>query len=134
MGIMRVLAAISFLLVCAPAWGWHLDYFSGRKWVEQQGLTNTIPQGERLFVGRITSPRVANIIQFHKGVRLREIIDQTPLKGKVVKVCVMWPDRTKMGPFTRHAYITVGPTENPDCDFKPLDLIWLYDDGPVVET
>ncbi len=110
-----------------------MDYSSGRAWVEQQCFTNGTPQDERLFVGRMISPRVASIIQFHKGISLREIIDQTPLKGKVVKVCVMWPDRTKAGPFTRHVYITIGPGENPDYDLKPLDLIWLYDDGPLIQ-
>src|SRR5690242_19176035 len=100
---MRILVAISFLLVCTSVQASHLEYFGCRKWIEQQCATNTTPQDERLFVGRMVSPRCASIVRFHRGITLREIIDGSPLRGKTVLVCVMRPDSTKMGPFTRQA-------------------------------
>jgi len=131
---MRALIAVSILLACMSVQAAHLDYFSCRKWVEQECVTNTIPQDERLFVGRMTSPRFARIVHFRPGISLHEIIDQTPLKGKVVLVCVMRPDQTKASKFTRHTYIKVGPSDTPDFVVKSLDVIWLYDDGPIIET
>jgi hypothetical protein len=131
---MRALIAVSAFLVCILVQALDWNYFAARKWVEEQCGTNAPPQPERLFVGRFASPKYAAIIPFHRGMTLREIIDQTPLKGKVVFVCAMWPDYLKTGPFTRHAYIRVRPSENPDYEVKSLDVIWLYDDGPLVDT
>ena len=130
---MRVLVAISILLVYTAVQAAHVDYFGCRKWIEQQCAADTTPQDERLFVGRMVSPRYAGIIRFHKGITLREIIDGTPLKGKTVLICVMWPDSTKMGPFTRHAYIKVEPSDKPNYELKPLDVILLKDDGQLIE-
>ena len=67
-------------------------------------------------------------------MNLRELIDQSPLKGKIVRVCVMRPDRLKTGPFTRRTYIKVGRSERPDYEVKSRDVIWLYDDdGPIIQ-
>jgi hypothetical protein len=131
---MKVLVTVLVFLTWASAQGTELDYFSGRKWIEQQCATNTTPQGERLFVGRMHSPRYADIVQFRKAITIREIIDRTPLKGKTVQVCVMWPHTIpKSGSsFTRHKFITVGPSETPNYELKSLDVIWLYDDGPII--
>jgi hypothetical protein len=129
---MRLLT-ISVLLICTAAHAAHLEYFGCRKWVEKNCATNTTPQDERLFIGRMVPPKCASILHFHEGITLREIIDGSPLKGKTVLVCVMRPDSTKMRPFTRHAYIKVEPSGKPNYELKPLDVIWLYDDGPIVE-
>jgi hypothetical protein len=127
------LFTISILLACTAVHAAHLEYFGCRKWVEQQCVTNTTPQNERLFVGRMVSPKCANILCFHEGITLREIIDGSPLKRRTVLVCVMRPDSTKMGPFTRYAYIKVEPSDKPNYELKPLDVVWLYDDGPIIE-
>jgi hypothetical protein len=132
---MRALIAISVLLVCTAVQAAGLKYFGCRKWIEQQCATNTTPQDERLFVGRILPPTWASIVRFHRGVTLREIIDGTPLRGKTVLVRVMRPDdSTKMGLFTRPTYIKVEPSDKPNYELKPLDVIWLCDDGPIIET
>jgi hypothetical protein len=131
---MRILVAVLALVTWASAQGSERDYFSSRKWIEQQCATNTTLPEQRLFVGRMHSPTYAAIVQFRKGITIREIIDTTPLKGKVVQVCVMWPHKIlKSGSsFTRHRYITVRPSDAPDYEVKSLDVIWLYDEGIIV--
>jgi len=132
---MKAVIAISVLLVCAAVQAAGPNYFGCRKWVEQQCATNTTPQDDRLFVGSILPPKCASIVRFHKGISLREIIDGTPLKGKTVLLRVMRPDdSTRMGPFHRPAYIKVEPSDKPDHELKPLDVIWLYVDGDLLET
>jgi hypothetical protein len=44
---------------------------------------------------------------------------------------LMRPDDS---PFTRPAYIKVEPSDKPTYELKPLDVIWLYDDRPLVGT
>jgi len=131
---MRALIALSVLLFCTSvqALG-RPDYFSLRKWIERECATNTTPQDERLFVGHIESPRFANVLHFRPGITLREIIDQTPLKGKVVFVQVLRLDYLKTGPFTRYAYIRVGSSENPNYEVKSQDVIWLRDEEGEVD-
>jgi len=131
---MRLPAAVLFFVTCVSARGAGVDYFSGRRWIEQQCATNTTSPDQRLFVGRMHLPSYADIVQFREGITLREIIDKTPLKGKTVQVCVMWPHTIpKSGSsFTRHKYITVRPSDAPDYELKRLDVIWLYDDGPII--
>lgn len=131
---MRFLVALSLFLVCTAVEAAHLDYLGSRKWVEQQCAADTTPQDQRLFVGRFARPKWARILRFHHGITLREIIDGTPLKGKALRVCVMRLDSTNIGPFTRREFISVKPSEKPDYEIKRLDVIWLYDDGPIVET
>jgi hypothetical protein len=123
------LVAISVLLVCVSAHAARMEYSSSRKWVEQRCATNTIAQDDRVFVGRIWTPQYAGILRFHKGMTLREIIDQTPFKGKTVQVLVLRAQTR----FSDH-YITIGPQEKPDYEIKPLDMIWLYDPGPIINT
>jgi hypothetical protein len=126
---MRVLVIALLLLVCASAQATSPEYSSSRKWVEQRCATNATPKAERIFVGRIWEPQYAGILRFQKGMTLREVIDQTPFKGKTVQVLVLRP-----GMRVSHHYITIGPTEKPKSEVKPLDMIWLYDPGPIVET
>jgi hypothetical protein len=126
---MRTLIAACFLLVCTSAHAMQPEYFSSRKWVEHQCVTNTTPQNERMFVGRFWPPKYAAILRFHKGITLREIIDLTPFKGKVVQVLVLRADT----PMSDH-YITISPSDRPDYEIKALDVILLYDDGPIAQT
>ena len=102
-----------------------------RKWVEERCTTNTTPQEDRVFVGRFEHPTYAHILRFHEGMTLREIIDQSPLKGKVVLVLVL---RSTDRPFSYHVYLTILPSDAPKYALKRLDVIWLYDDGPIVTT
>lgn len=81
----------------------------------------------------MAQPSHASIVRFHRRISLREIIDRSPFNGKVVKVCVMRLDHLKSGPFTRRAFIRVEPAERPDYQLNKLDVIWLYDDEPILE-
>jgi len=126
---MRTRITAFLLLVCASAQATSPEYYSSRNWVEQRCATNTTPQAERIFVGRIWEPQYAGILRFGRGMTLREVIDQTPFKGKTVQVLVLRPGRR-----ISHDYITVGPSDKPKIQLEPLDMIWLYDPGPIVET
>ena len=126
---MRTLLVVLALLVCASAQAARPEYSSSRRWVEQRCQTNTIPQDERVFVGRVWTPQYAGILHFHKGMTLREVIDQTPFKGKTVQVLVLRAESR----FSER-YITVGPSEKPSYEVKALDMIWLYDPGPIINT
>jgi hypothetical protein len=125
----RILIIALLLLFWASADATSPEYSSSRKWVEQRCATNATPQAERVFVGRIWEPQYAGIFHFQKGMTLRDVIDQAPFKGKTVQVLVLRPG----APF-KHHYITVGPSDKPKSEVKPLDMIWLYDPGPIVET
>jgi hypothetical protein len=61
------------------------------------------------------------IVHYHKGISLREVIDQTPFKATPVYVIVMRPVLW-MSP-----YIFVKPSEKPDFEIKPFDVIWMFD-------
>jgi len=76
----------------------------------------------------------ADIVQFREGITIRDIIDRSPLKGKTVQVCVMWPHTiAKTGSsFTRHEWITVKPSDAPAYRLKKLDVIWLNDEGLII--
>src|ERR1035437_3581037 len=126
---MRTIVVAFILLVCASAQAARPEYSSSRKWVEQHSATNAIPQDERVFVGRIWTPQYAGILRFHKGMTLRDVIDETPFKGKPVQVLVLRAGTR----FSEH-YITVGPSEKQNYEIKPLDMIWLYDPGPIINT
>jgi hypothetical protein len=127
---MRTLVIAFLLLACTSAHATAPEYSSSRKWVEQRCATNTAPQAERVFVGRIWEPQYAGVLRFQKGMTLRELIDQTPFKGKTVQVLVLRPGT----PIRHHRYITVGPSEKPKFEIKPLDMIWFYDPGLIIET
>jgi hypothetical protein len=60
---------------------------------------------------------------------LREVIDQTPFKGKTVQVLVLRAETR----FSDH-FMTIEPREKPKYELKALDMIWLYDPGPIVNT
>jgi hypothetical protein len=108
-----------------------------RDWVEAHCVTNTVPEADQIFIGHgmpneITrTPAYANIIRYHKGVSLREIIDQTPFKDAEVLVIVMRPGPTpkydpqhpEAGGFSVH----LKPSDKPKSEIKPLDMIWIID-------
>ena len=95
-----------------------------RDWVEKSCATNTIPKDERVFIGHGSASDYATILRYHKSISLREIVDQTPFKGKTVYVIVMRPDGMSRD-------IAVKPSETPKFDVKPLDVIWIYDQIPI---
>src|ERR1700723_2377979 len=67
-------------------------YSPSRDWVEKHYTTNTVPKDERIFLCHKYSDDYANIVRYHKGIDLREIVDQTPFKDKTVYLVVMRPD------------------------------------------
>jgi hypothetical protein len=123
---MRALLILFGLSLCMSLHATPPEYFSSRKWVEERCATNTTPKDERLFVGRVVPHEYASIIHYHKGITLREIVDQTPFQGTTVVVCVLRP---KVDPWTN--IITIKPSEKPQFVVNALDMIWIYDDGPV---
>jgi hypothetical protein len=130
---MRVLFAACVLLGWASASAGGPNYNSGRKWVEDRCAANTIPQDERIFVFRWVAAKYAGIMRFHEGISLREIVDQTPLKGKVLQIIVMRTEPLRSGQYTtRHCISRVGPFERPDYKLKRQDLIWLLDQDQVI--
>ncbi len=131
---MRCIVALVFLLTCLFCSASKVDYDSARKWVEKQCATNTIPENERMFVFRWVSPRYAAIVRFHEGITLREIIDQTPRKGKMVYAVVMRTEPLKAGHYTTRRGVKVGPKDKPRFELKRQDVIWLLDDEVIVET
>jgi len=134
MGI-RQLILFFVLLACASVSAGELDYDSARKGVEKEcAATNTIPQSEQMFVGRCVPPRYAAIIRYHNGITIREILDQSPLKGRVVQVEVMRTEPTRTRHYTTRHYIRVGPSDKPDYELKSQDVIWLHDEGPIVNS
>jgi hypothetical protein len=124
---MKVLIAFCILLTGASLYATPPEYYSSRTWVEERCSTNTTPKDERIFVGRVVPKEYAGIIRFHNGMTLREVVDQTPFKGTAVMVYVLRGGRTEIGtPFR------VAPADRPDYEIRSLDMIWLYEDGPVV--
>lgn len=129
----RSAALKAFIIFCSLIVGTSLyamspEYFSSRKWVEERCTTNGTPKSERLFLGRVVPQKYAAIIQYHVGISIREIIDQTPFKGTTVNVCVLRPH---VDPTTNLMH--VAPTDTPKFEVKPLDMIWICDSGPSLE-
>ena len=124
---MRALLILFSLSVCMSLHATPPSYSGSRKWVEERCVTNTTPKDERIFVGRVVPHEYAGIIHYHKGITLREIVDQTPFKGTTVVVCVLRP---KVDPATN--IIKIKPTEKPAFVVNDSDMIWIYDDGPVI--
>ena len=126
---MRALITIGVVLVCLSAHAMQSDYSSSRKWVEQQCGTNAAPKESCIYVGRLVPKKYAAILQFHKGMTLREVIDQTPFKGTAVMVRVLRAERR----ISTYVF-RVGASEKPDYEVKDQDMIWLYEDGPVIDV
>lgn len=101
-------------------------YSPMRDFVEQRCMTNAVPKAERIFLGHNYSGDYASIVCFHKGISLREIVDQTPFKDGTVSVIVMRPG------WMSHD-IVIKPTEKVEFEVKPLDVVWIYNQVPVFE-
>ena len=99
-------------------------YSPDRDWVEKHCTTNTVPKDERIFLGHNYSGDYSNIIRYHKGISLREIVDQTPFKGKTVSVIVMRPKWMS-------DVIVIKPAEKVEFEVRPLDVVWIYDQIPI---
>jgi hypothetical protein len=98
-------------------------YSPDRDWVEKHCTTNTVPKNERIFLGHNYSGDYASIVRYHKGISLREIVDQTPFKSKTVYVVVLRPEWMSN-------YTVVKPNEKVKFEVKPLDVVWIYDQPP----
>jgi hypothetical protein len=99
-------------------------YSLARDWVEKYCTTNTVPQNEWIFLCHNYSDDYANIVRYHKGIDLREIVDQTPFKDKTVYLIVMRPEGTI------HE-IVIKPAEKIEFEIKPLDVVLIYDHVPI---
>ena len=129
---MRLIIILAALIFCAPVRADIPAYAPGRDLVEKSCATNTIPKAERVFIGHGSAPDgsaldYATILRYDKSLSLRKIIDGTPYKGMTVTVLVMRPDgaNPKFGGFLEK----IKPSENPDFEVKPLDVIWIYTSG-----
>ncbi len=106
-------------------------YDQSRHWVEKQCATNTVPEDERIFVLRWFDPRYAAIVRFHKGITLREIIDQSPVKGKVLEVDVWRTEPFKNGHNTLEYTFRIRPSDMPKFKLRSQDVILLRDPGSL---
>lgn len=123
---MRTLLTILALTICTSLYATPPEYYSSRKWVEQLCATNQTPKDEQLFLGRVVPQKYAAVVRYHQGITLREIIDETPFKGTTVNVCVLRPHVDPI----KNLFL-VKPTDKPKFEVNPLDMIWIYDEGPV---
>jgi hypothetical protein len=119
---MKTFATLLFVLLATQAWAMRPTYDSVRKSVEQQNPTNAIPAAERVFVSDNYTDGV--IVHFREGITLREIIDETKLKGKDASVIVLRsPNNTTMD---KAAFFeTVKPSDKPPFVVKPGDVIYF---------
>jgi hypothetical protein len=124
---MRIFLILFSLCFCTSLHATPPEYSSSRKWVEQRCITNTTPEDERLFLGRVVPHEYAAIIPYHEGITIREIIDQTPFKGTTVNIIVLRPH---VDPLTN--LMKVEPTDKPSFKVKALDTIWICDGGPLI--
>src|SRR5437870_4737155 len=98
--VRMILVAFVALLVCEPAYAHHVTYSAYRRHVEETCATNRMPKDERIFV-RVMPTGSERIVRFHKGITLREIIDQTSFKGRVAWICVLRSDHPVLDQWTR---------------------------------
>ncbi len=126
---MRALPILVALAVCTSGYAMQVSYDATRQWVESRCPTNTTPKEDRLFAGRWIAPQYAGIFPYHKGITLREIIDQTPFKGTTVHIRIYRPDSQRS--YTR---IEVGPRDKPRFELRRLDMIWFEGEGAQIDT
>jgi hypothetical protein len=102
-----------------------LDYPSCRQWIEEWvGGTNQTPGEERIFVCS-HSPEYAAIVQYRKGITLREIIDQIRFRNATLIVLVMRTSNSENSVLQK-----VTPSDSPDLEIKKTDVIWLFNISP----
>jgi hypothetical protein len=99
-------------------------YSPALDWIEKHCTTNMVPKDERIFLCQSYSGNYANIVHYHKGINLREIVDQTPFRDKTVCLILMRPGGTI------HEII-IKPAGKIEFEVKPLDVVCIYDKVPV---
>ena len=118
---MRALLIFCDLAFCLSLHAASPSYNECRKSVELLCSTNLILKSERIFLSRSAPQKFAAIIHYHRGVTIREIVDQTPFKDTAVRIVVLRP---KVDPWTN--IINVKPKENPKFEVNALDVILIY--------
>jgi hypothetical protein len=127
---MKLILIFGVCLLCVSAFADTPTYSGERAWVESHNATNTVPKDERLFIVHDFSGDYTSIIRYHKGISLREVVDQTPFKGKTVDVIVMRPEKPPAMQWMSPD-IVVKPSEKSDFVIRPLDVIWIFDKPPA---
>jgi hypothetical protein len=122
---MKFITLLASLLLCVSAQCAGIPKYPWcRDWIEKHCATNTVPKEERIFIGHDDSPQYARTIHFHQGIKLREIIDQTPFKKTTVIIWVMHQNPKEGEPSGQ--FITVKPLEKPEFEVSPLDVLWIW--------
>ena len=121
----KSLALLASLLFCVSAQGAGIPEYSWcRDWVEKHCATNTVPKEERIFIGHDSSPQYARTLRFHQGIKLREIVEQTPFKKATVILWVMHQHPKEREPSGE--FVTVKPSDTPDFEVRPMDVLWIW--------
>jgi hypothetical protein len=114
--MIRIILLTALLLVCESTYAVRVSYPACRRFVEERSATNTTPQDERVFVLANGFP---SIVRFHKGITLREVIEQTSFKGKTAWVSILRADH----PFLDY-----------QDELKPLDVIVISNTEHIIDT
>lgn len=122
---MKMTGLLASLLICVSAHCAGIpEYPWCRDWIEKHCATNTIPKEERIFIGHDGSPQYGRTLHFHKGIGLREIVDQTPFKKTTVTIWVMHQHPKEGEPSGE--FITLKPSDNPEFELRLLDVLWVW--------
>ena len=130
-----ILLATCLLTALPSAHAHPFEYPVARKRIAEHCPSSGVLPEKAVFIGRWQSPEFARIIEFKKGILLRDIIDQTPVKNRPVTVCVMRSVHLKSGRIiTEKHWLSASPLDKPVYGIRANDIIWLYDKGPILET
>jgi len=131
---MKKIILLALMMSCACVHANLPNVGKMRDSVEKLCMTNTVPKDERVFVGHGSDvvnspPDYGAILRHHKDMNLREIIDGTPFKGKRVTIWVFRMHESK----SSYGFLgEIKPTDRPDYELMPLDLVWIYDGVPLL--
>jgi hypothetical protein len=131
---MKKIILVAVLMSCASVHANLPHYEQMRDSVLKLCMTNTVPNDERVLVGHgsdyVNSPAdYGLILRHHKGMNLREIIDETPYKGKRVYIWVYREHESE----SSHGFMgDVKPADKPDYEVMPFDLVWIYTGHPII--
>ena len=142
---MKKYLALFGVLLCISFHGLSQEtsqYLSSRKWIEDWiGYTSQTPEAERIFVASSSPSDYAVIVQYRKGITLREIIDQTRFKNAKLMVHVMSPNKSDDKLFQNVTPVSdksmnemfkqMAPLDTTDFEVKKGDIIWLIDFTPA---
>jgi hypothetical protein len=118
------------------------DYASQREWVEDWiGYKYRMPETDRIFVASSSPSEYAVIVQYRKGITLREIINQTPFQNAKLMIHVMRPNKSEDKWFQNATPLlsnkpmnevlkTLAPLDTTDFEVKKGDVIVLIDVTP----